>query len=148
VANSSSNRLLILPDVIGLIVLAVQLIMLFHLLVPDDGFRLISGVLAYIALGAGALYLWYGKGVALKVSKPAEWAAAIGASVLLGTVSFGIDMALGSIHNPSLSPFRAGTRAGSPFGFVLTVFICPGLTMVAVAGLIRSFLTRSKNSEG
>ena len=147
-ANSSSSQLLILPDILGLFVLAVQLIILFRWLVPDDGFRLIYGVLAYIVLAALALYAWRGKRVALKVSKPAEWAATVGASVLLGAVSFGIDVVLGSIHNPGLSPLRAGTRAGSPFGFPLTVFICPGFTMVAVAGLIRSFLTRREHNNG
>lgn len=116
-ANSSSSQLLILPDILGLFVLAVQLIILFRWLIPDDGFRLIYGVLAYIVLAALALYAWRGKRVALKVSKPAEWAATVGASVLLGAVSFGIDVVLESIHNPGLSPLRAGTRAGSAFGF-------------------------------
>lgn len=131
--NSTSKRLF-LADALGLALLAVQLILIFRWLVPDDGFRLLVGVLAYGALSGCALWMWHGEKMAQKISDPAQWAAAIGGSVLAGSLSFVCDMVVGSINNPGLSAVKAGTRAGSPFGFMLTVLLCPGFTMVAVVG--------------
>jgi len=68
---------------------------------------------------------------------------AVVGSVLMAGVSFGIDMVIGLIENPKLTPIEAGTRAGSPFGFPLTVMLCPGFTMLAIAGLLRALLLRS-----
>jgi hypothetical protein len=143
VTNESPTPTLVQADAIGLAVLAVELIPVFHWLVPDDGFRLVEGMIAYGILAAGALYMWHKNEMAGKISAPNAWAAIIGASLLLGALSFGVDMILGSFQNPGLSPIEAGTKVGSPFGFMLTVLLCPGLTMVAVAGLVRSFLPRT-----
>jgi hypothetical protein len=77
------------------------------------------------------------------LSGPSEWATAIFASVVMGGVSFGIDMVIGLFNNPKLSPIEAGTKVGSPFGFPLTMTLCPGFTMFAIAGLLRSLLLRS-----
>jgi len=77
------------------------------------------------------------------LSAPSLWATAIFASVVVGGVSFGIDMVIGLFNNPKLSPIEAGTKVGSPFGFPLTMMLCPGFTMFAIAGLLRSLLLRS-----
>jgi Na+-transporting NADH:ubiquinone oxidoreductase subunit NqrB len=147
VTNWTPTRLLILADAIGFAALAVQLIFIFRWLVPEDEFRLLEGVLAYGALTVCALWMWHGEKMAQKISGPAKWAAVIGGSIFAGALSFVCDMIVGSINNPGLSAVKAGTRAGSPFGFILTVLICPGLTMVAVAGFIRSFLWRSEKGD-
>jgi len=54
-------------------------------------------------------------------------------------------MIVGSINHPGTSPFVAGTKAGSPLGFIFTIFVCPGLTMIATAGFVRSFIIRQKS---
>lgn len=112
-------------------------------LVSDDGSRIIWGNLAYLVLATVALYFWHKEPPAKHITEPSEWAAAIVASVLMGAVSFGIDMIVGLISNPKLSPVEAGTKAGSPFGFPLTVMLCPGFTMIAIAGLLRALLLRT-----
>ena len=76
--------------------------------------------------------------------EPSEWAMTVVGSVLMAGISFGIDMVIGLINNPKLTPIEAGTRAGSPFGFPLTVMLCPGFTMLAIAGLLRALLLRSR----
>jgi hypothetical protein len=109
---------------------------------PDDGSRLPIGVLAFLVLASCALYMWHSEKITQEIYDPGEWAAAVGASVFLGALSFGCDMLVGIINYPGLSPFIAATKVGSPFGFVLTVLLCPGFTMLAVAGFIRALVLR------
>jgi len=77
---------------------------------------------------------------AKRFSDAYDWVGVVGGSTLLGALSVGVDMLVGSLTHPGMSPVQAGTKAGSPFGFILTIFLCPGVTLVAVAGLVRSFL--------
>lgn len=141
--NAASNRWSLISDCVGILTIGVQLYLLVWWLVPDDDSRVILGVLAYIVLAGLALYFWHKEPPAKNLSEPSEWAMAIVTSVVAGGVSFGIDMLIGLSHDPTLSPVEAGTRAGSPFGFPLTVMLCPGFTMVAIAGLLRALMLRS-----
>jgi hypothetical protein len=141
--NPTFKRWSLVSDVIGVLIIGVQLYWVVRWLVPDDGSRLILGVLAYVVLVGIALYLWHKQPAVKNLSEPGEWAMAILGSVLMGGVSFGIDMLIGLINNPKLTPIEAGTKVGSPFGFALTVILCPGFTMLAIAGLLRALLFRS-----
>lgn len=144
--NGASNRWSVASDGVGLLTLGVQLYLLFSWLLPDRGSRVTWSGLAFVVLAALALYTWH-KDPPLKYPcEPGEWAAAIVASVLMGAVSFGIDTVVGLINNPKLSPTEAGTKVGGPFGFPLTLMLCPGLTMVAIAGLLRAFLLPSRKA--
>jgi uncharacterized membrane protein YkvI len=108
--------------------------------VPDNLTRFLGGILAYTLLAAIALGAWHSRKAWDTLSDPYDWIGAIIGSVLLGGLSFGIDFFVGSITHPDLPPFQAATKVGSPFGFLLTVFLCPGMTTVAVASLFRSLL--------
>jgi hypothetical protein len=143
VQNSAPNRWSLISDCVGILVIGVQLFLLVRWLVPNDGSRVILGVLAYIVLAGVALYLWHKDPPVKNLSEPSEWAMAIVVSIVMGGVSFGIDMLIGLFNNPKLSPVEAGTHAGSPFGFPLTVMLCPGFTMLAIAGLLRALMLRS-----
>jgi hypothetical protein len=142
VQNATSNRWSLISDCVGILTIGVQLYLLIRWLVPDDGSRVVLGVLAYIVIAGLALYLWRKEPPVKNLSEPSEWALAIVGSVVLGGVSFGIDMLIGLFNNPKLSPIEAGTHAGSPFGFPLTVMLCPGFTMIAIAGLLRALVLR------
>ena len=141
--NAASNRWSLICDCVGILTIGVQLYLLVRWLMPNDGSRVILGVLAYIVLAGVALYLWHKEPPVKNLFEPSEWAMAIVASVVMGGVSFGIDMLVGLFNNPKLSPIDAGTKAGSPFGFLLTVMLCPGFTMLAIAGLLRALMLRS-----
>lgn len=143
VQDAASNRRSLISDAVGVLAIGVQLYWVVRWLVPDDGSRLSLSVLAFIVLTGLALYFWHKNPPMEHLSSPGEWALAIPASVLIGAVSFGADVFVGMINNPKLPPIEAGTKAGSPFGFLLTVMICPGFTMLAVAGLLRALLLRS-----
>lgn len=141
---SASTQLSIVADVIGLVLIAVQLMLIFHWLVPDDGTRIVTGVFAYGILAASALGMWHGKEVSERFSDAYDWSRLTVGSILVGCLSFGVDVLVGSSTHPDMSPIKAGTQAGSPFGFILTIFLCPGITMVAVASVVRSFLVHEK----
>jgi hypothetical protein len=147
VEHSTLNRLSVLPDGVGLIALGVQAYLLCRWLMPDDGYRLPISVLASVVLASCALYMWYSEKITQKINDLGGWAAAVGLSVLLGALSFGCDVLVRIINYPGLSPFRAATKVGSPFGFVLTVLLCPGFTMVAVAGFIRALVLRGEGDQ-
>jgi hypothetical protein len=143
VQNTALDRWSLVPDVIGILIIGIQLYLAVHWLVPANGSRLILYILAYIVFAGVALYVWHKDPPIEHLSEPSEWAMAVVGSVLMAGVSFGIDMVIGLIENPKLTPIEAGTRAGSPFGFPLTVMLCPGFTMLAIAGLLRALLLRS-----
>jgi hypothetical protein len=147
VEHSTLNRLSFVPDGIGLIALGVQAYLIFRWLMPADGSRLPIGVLAFAVPTSCALYMWHSEKITQQIYDLGGWAAAVGGSVFLGALSFGCDMLVGIINYPGLSPFRAATKVGSPFGFGLTVLICPGFTMLAVAGCIRSLVLRSDSAK-
>jgi hypothetical protein len=149
--SATSTISAILPDAFGLAMLGVQIVAIFYFLtlnhiLSDDGSRLIFGILTYIVLAAVALYMWHGRSFTMKMSRPVEWAAAIGASIFLGALSFGADMLVGLIANPQLSPIEAGTKAGSPFGFALTVMLCPGVTTVTISGFFRALFIHNETT--
>lgn len=65
-------------------------------------------------------------------------------SVPAGFASFVIDALISTSQYPQL-PFRyAIWHAGSPFGIVLTICICPGFTLVALAGTVRALILASR----
>ncbi len=141
--KSAPTRRTVLGDALGLAAIAIQVSVIFLWFVPDDGFRLLFGAIAYLVLAAGALYWWHGERVAAKISEPSEWALTIMVTVLGGAVSFGCDILVGLLDFSGLSPWKAATKVGSPFGFGLTLLICPGLTMLAIAGWFRCLVVRS-----
>jgi len=139
VSQSAPTHRPILADAVGLLLVAAQLALVFRWLVPDEGTRLITGILAYGVLVASALSMWHGK-AGSRFSNAYHWMGVFFGSILLGGMSFGIDILVGSVTHPGISPIKAGTKVGSPFGFILTIFLCPGVTMIAVASIVRSFL--------
>jgi hypothetical protein len=140
--KSYSSRRLLISDGVGVFAIAVQLFFLIRRFVSDGDSQVIFGGIGFLGLAGFALYIWHKDPPVEILAEPGQWALAILASVLLGSVSFAIDIFVGSTSNPGLSPIEAGRKAGSPFGFPLTVLLCPGFTMVAIAGLMRALLLR------
>lgn len=147
VQNATSNRWSLASDIIGILTIGIQLFLVFWWLVPADGDRLTFYILAFVALAGVASYLWHKEPPLKHLSKPSEWGRAIVGSVLMGGISFGIDIIGGVIFHPKMTPIEAGTKAGGPFGFPLTVMLCPGFTMLATAGLLRALLLRIGRAE-
>ncbi len=133
--------MLIGADVLGLTILALQVICGIRWLDPNDGDRVVSGTLVYFVLTVAALAFWHHEKLAQRFSDPNQWLALAGGSILLGGFTFCADIFIGTVfHSGSHSALDAASKAGGPFGFGLTLMICPGLTSVAIAGLVRSLL--------
>jgi hypothetical protein len=68
-------------------------------------------------------------------------------SVPVGALSLAVDAVVGGSQDANLKFRDAIWHAGSPFGIVLTIAICPGLTLVCLAGAARALLvTRNDTS--
>jgi hypothetical protein len=142
--HSTLNRMSIVPDGIGLLALSIQAYLVFGWSMPDDESRLSAGILAFVLLASCAFYTWHLEKANQKIDDLGGWAGAVGFSVLSGALSFGGDMLVGTVSYPGLSPFEAATKVGSPFGFGLTVILCPGFAMVAIAGFARALVLRGE----
>jgi hypothetical protein len=128
-----------MADAIGLFVLA-GLFVIILLLTPAPSVPSLFWVFVYLALAVTALYCWRNK---RSPHTPSGWLILALGSVIIGAVYFAIDMILGSYQHQGTSGVEAATRVGGMFGFVLTIAVCPGSTMIALSGFARSlFLSR------
>lgn len=60
--------------------------------------------------------------------------------MVIGAVSFAIDLMIGTSQAPNAPIRYAVWHSGTPFGIVLTIAICPGFTLIGLAGTVREFL--------
>ena len=95
VQNATSNRWSLASDVIGILIIGIQLYWVVWWLVPADGSRLILYILAYVVLAGVALYLWYKEAPVEHLAEPSEWAMAVVGSILMAGFCFGIDVIIG-----------------------------------------------------
>jgi hypothetical protein len=63
--------------------------------IPHDPSRLLVGALAFVVLASCALYMWHSEKITQQIYDSTGWAATIGASVVLGALSFGCDILVG-----------------------------------------------------
>src|SRR6516162_3302570 len=106
VQNATSNRWSLASDVIGILIIGIQLYWVVWWLVPADGSQLILYILAYIVLAGVALYLWHKEPPVEHLAEPSEWAMAVVGSILMAGVSLGIDVVIGLINHPNLTPIE------------------------------------------
>ena len=104
-----------------------------------------AGVLLLIVGSIIAVSFWHNEKSPKSIG---GWAALFVGSLVAGALFFAIDIAIGMSSHPELSPIQAGTQAGSPFGFGLTIMVCPGLTMVSLAGIVREAFQRRVGAFG
>ena len=123
----------IMAEAIGLFVLAGLFVMTL-LLAPVPSVPSLLWVFVYLVLAVTALYRWRNKKAP---HTPSGWLILALASVIIGAVYFAIDMILGGYQHPGTG-VEAATRVGGMFGFVLTIAVCPGFTMIALSGFTRS----------
>ena len=123
-----------MAELIGLGVLAC-LLATVRLTAGPLGMPHLTWLLIYLGLATVAEYLWHSERWPKSFK---ECLTVSGVSILVGAVFFAIDVFVGGVHHPELPWLKAGTQAGGPFGFYLTLLVCPGLTMVALAGAFRA----------
>jgi hypothetical protein len=99
----------------------------------------IAGMIVAPALVGAALYAWYAseKG---KTADTEEWKISTLLTPLLGAIFFAIDVFIGSMNGHYANFVQAAFHAGSPFGIMLTVLICPIVTIICAGSWVRSSL--------
>jgi hypothetical protein len=100
---------------------------------------LVVWLVASAVLAGASLYLWYA-GPKAKRMKSREWLAGLVFTPVLGAICFAIDVFAGSSTGHYDNFIQAALHAGSPFGIVLTIAICPVGTILFFAGWVRAEL--------
>ncbi len=128
-----------MADLIAIIVLGLQyslIISIVDLYLPVHlpfGLALV----VFLALASLGTAFWHRK----KFSRTKQWGRYTMWSVLLGLTFFGADLLLAYLHGqPNPIHFSGGL-----LGLPLTFLVCPGGTMVCVAGLVRAFYVDSRS---
>jgi hypothetical protein len=122
----------IAEDAVGLAVLAGEFAVA-KLLIPSADMSLAAWLGLFSIVAMVALASWHSTKAP---QKSLGWLQIIAASVVLGAISFAVDILIGHLDHPNLPLIEAGAEA--PFGFFLTLVFCPGMTVIAVAALVRS----------
>jgi hypothetical protein len=137
-----------MADLIGLAALAV-LTFILRLLVGAQDISNFFWCIIYFLLVMAGLFVWHQR--SFSPQPESSWPESSGdylnfalASVGIGAISFAADILIGSMNHPDLSLIQAGTHAGGPFGFIITLFICPAMTFVMLAGALRQFYVERK----
>lgn len=121
----------ILADVVGLVVPGLVVAPVLRWLTPET--KILGGLFIYGVFAVVAEVAWHSKKETPWLRRPSAWVVFAGASIVLGGLSFLCDALIAG-------GFKAAMSSGGPLGFGLTLIVCPGLTVVAVAGFARSFL--------
>ena len=131
------------PDMIGALTLAALAALVAWLIEavygPADAYWAVG--IGYPILLISSLLAWH----SAKWPKDADDLFRYGCvSVPVGAISLTIDAMIGTFNYPQLPLREAIWRAGSPFGIPLTIAICPGFTLVALAGAARAYFATNK----
>ena len=132
-----------LADVIGVTVVALASGMvaaaLYHIQAVSQPW--VVWLIALPFLIGACFWVWY---VSRKTRDwdREKWGYAVIFTPLIGAISFAIDVLVGSSNGHYRTFLEAAVHAGSPFGFPLTVLICPIGTVVAFGSWIRCMMLR------
>lgn len=89
----------------------------------------------FVFVAVLGMFFWHSKSAPVG---PRDWLKFLGVIVLLDMGSFCIDMIVGELSRPHLSPLKSAMEFGGPFGFAATSVLIPSLFVVSIAGLARS----------
>ena len=96
------------------------------------GVPVVIWIVVAVGLGVGAYFVWRNE---KSPKTPAGWLWFAIGSVVSGLVFFACDVLVGGSGHTNPSVLEAAKRAGGPFGFGLTLLVCPGLTFISIAGI-------------
>lgn len=131
----------VICDVAGLAVVVVGTGVVVWVLVSFDVLNdpWVAGLIAAPTLIGTTLYTWYASKAGQDFDTE-KWMAGTLSTPLLGAVFFAIDVFIGSTHGHYANFVQAAFRAGSPFGILLTMLVCPIGTIICAGSWMRSAL--------
>lgn len=123
-----------MADVIAVLVLGVQYSLIVFLI--SFWFRIIPPfaelTIPFLILTSVGLVLWHLKRFSQTVK---QWQRLAARSVVLGIAFFGVDFLI-AVLNGQTNPLRF---PGGLLALPLTLLVCPGGTIICLAGLVRAF---------
>lgn len=122
-----------MPNLIGVAVLGL-LLYLLKLLIGSADFGWVVFCIAYVLLAIHAFWFWGREERPKTVEECLIWVVG---TIFLGAMSLTVDYFVGSQTHLEHSFWKTAEQAGGPFGFFATVVICPGMTMICLAGAAR-----------
>jgi drug/metabolite transporter (DMT)-like permease len=125
-------------DLVGMSAVAAMLAAAFRLVL--GGAEWFTSFLVAFAIAAPCA--WYAWREPRAPETSLHWVLAAIGSVVFGALFFLIDASVGHQKVANASMLQAAESAGSPFGIVLTVFVCPGLTIICLGGAARAAYER------
>jgi hypothetical protein len=123
-----------MADLIAIVMLGLQYFLVVLVVNSWLGTALTFSIIAItlLILTSIGLLLWHRK----KLSQTAmQWVTLAVRSVVLGIAFFGVDFLIALSHGQA-NPFR---YPGGLLGLPLTFLICPGGTIISLAGVARAF---------
>ncbi len=91
-------------------------------------------LIPYVILAGSAMLIWHGRA---RVESYLGWLWFILGSIGFGALFLSMDVFNGGLAHPGLPLFEAAHSVGGIFGYGLTLIVCPGMTMVGIASLLR-----------
>jgi peptidoglycan biosynthesis protein MviN/MurJ (putative lipid II flippase) len=99
----------------------------------------IALLIALPCMTGAALWAWFVNEKGRKMTAD-EWRSGVVVTLILVAVFFPIDILMGYRHGQYQNFVQAAFHAGSPFGIVLTLGVCPVGTLICLGGWVRSQL--------
>ena len=132
-----------MADIIALLALGLQYWLIIFLIRAWFHMTLsfVEVAIAFLILVCIGIVLWHGDTFAQRVN---GWRKAILTSIVLGVAFFGVDFLIALLKGHQANPFHF---PGGLLGLPLTFLICPGGTIICLAGLVRAaYLTKRSGS--
>jgi hypothetical protein len=131
----------VLCDVAGAVTVCLATLLAVVALCSLGVFRngVVVWLVACLILEGASFYMWYASSKAQKMDS-GEWLAGVIFTPLVGAAFFAIDVFTGSAHGQYNSFIESASHAGSPFGIVLTIAVCPVGTILCAGGWVRTEL--------
>ena len=122
-----------MSDFIGIVVLACE-VALLAVFRPVEATSYWIWLLPFLMLSVASLFVWHG---ARKIQSYLDCLMFIGVTLAGAFALFVIDIAYAYLSHPELPVIDAAKTLGGTWGYILTLLMCPGMTMVGIATLAR-----------
>jgi hypothetical protein len=132
---------MMLGDVIGLAVLLVPIVLL-GVLVPAATVPAVVWFFVYVALAFISWHVWR---MPRAPRHPKGWLQVAGLAVVVGSISFAVDVLIGHSEEANLPLIESAERARGFGGFAFTVTMFPAALFVGIAGVARSACQKWRN---
>jgi hypothetical protein len=125
---------ILIADLVGLTVVFGVLTVIVFVVRSSDTPAFLWAI-AFVVVGVIAVGIWHGE---KWPTTPFGSLKLAGSSVLIGGLFYIADTVITHFERPEVPIWLVGTKAGGMFGFVVTAAVCPGLTIIALAGVVRA----------